>query len=95
MTSFEEADTNNTGSIEKHEWDLLLLEDKRRRIEDEDAHRDQTRKMAWFALWECYFILLVSLAQVRLAWTTHRQSLAAWLPSILFLLLAWFLSLWV
>ena len=51
MTSFEEADTNNTGSIEKHEWDLLLLEDKRRRIEDEDAHRDQTRKMAWFALW--------------------------------------------
>ena len=51
MTSFEEADTNNTGSIEKHEWDLLLLEDKRRRIEDEDAHRNQTRKMAWFALW--------------------------------------------
>ena len=51
MTSFEEADKNNTGSIEKHEWDLLLLEDKRRRIEDEDAHRDQTRKMAWFALW--------------------------------------------
>ena len=51
MTSFEEADNNGDGSIEKHEWDLLLLEDKRRRIEDEDAHRDQTRKMAWFALW--------------------------------------------
>ena len=51
MTSFEEADNNGSGSIEKHEWDLLLLEDKRRRIEDEDAHRDQTRKMAWFALW--------------------------------------------
>ena len=51
MTSFEEADNNGSGSIEKHECDLLLLEDKRRRIEDEDAHRDQTRKMAWFALW--------------------------------------------
>jgi hypothetical protein len=51
VTSFEEADNNGSGSIEKHEWDLLLLEDKRRRIEDEDAHRDQTRKMAWFALW--------------------------------------------
>ena len=50
MTSFEEADNNGSGSIEKHEWDLLLLEDKRRRLEDEDAHRDQTRKMAWFAL---------------------------------------------
>tara|TARA_B110000503_G_C7035680_1_gene365989 strand:- start:674 stop:982 length:309 start_codon:yes stop_codon:yes gene_type:complete len=51
MTSFEEADNNGSGSIEKHEWDLLILEDKRRRLEDEDAHRDQTRKMAWFALW--------------------------------------------
>ena len=51
MTSFEEADNNGSGSIEKHEWDALLLEDKRRRIEDEDTHRDQTRKMAWFALW--------------------------------------------
>jgi len=51
MTSFEEADNNGSGSIEEHEWDLLLLEDKRRRIEDDDAHRDQTRKMAWFALW--------------------------------------------
>jgi hypothetical protein len=38
VTSFEEADNNGSGSIEKHEWDLLLLEDKRRRIEDEDAH---------------------------------------------------------
>jgi len=37
MTSFEEADNNGSGSIEKHEWDLLLLEDKRRRIEDEEG----------------------------------------------------------
>ena len=51
MTSFEEADKDCNGSIEKPEWDALLLEDKRRRLEDEDAHRDQTRKMAWFALW--------------------------------------------
>ena len=51
MTSFEEADKDCNGSIEKSEWDALLLEDKRRRLEDEDAHRDQTRKMAWFALW--------------------------------------------
>ena len=51
MTSFEEADKNGDGSIKKPEWDELLLEDKRRRLEDEDAHRDQTRKMAWFALW--------------------------------------------
>ena len=51
MTSFEEADVSGNGTIEKSEWDSLLLDDKRRRIEDDDAHRDQTRKMAWFALW--------------------------------------------
>ena len=51
MTEFEEADKNGSGAIEKAEWDALLLDDKRRQIEDDDAHRDQTRKMAWFALW--------------------------------------------
>jgi|TARA_R110000796_G_scaffold225481_1_gene341892 hypothetical protein len=51
MTSFEEVDVDNSGSIDKSEWDALALEDKRRRLEDEDAHRDQTRKMAWFSLW--------------------------------------------
>ena len=51
MTSFEEADKNGNGAIQKAEWDEVLLEDKRRRLEDEDAHRDQTRKMAWFSLW--------------------------------------------
>ena len=51
MTEFEDADKNNSGAIEKSEWDELLLEDKRRKIEDSDAYRDQTRKMAWFSLW--------------------------------------------
>jgi hypothetical protein len=51
VTSFEEADKNGNGSIQKAEWDELLFEDRRRRLEDEDAHRDQTRKMAWFSLW--------------------------------------------
>jgi len=51
MTSFEEADSSGNGSIDKPEWEALLLEDKRRRLDDEDAHRDQTRKMAWFSLW--------------------------------------------
>jgi len=51
MTTFEDVDKDKDGSIDKPEWDALLLDDKRRQIEDEDAHRDQTRKMAWFALW--------------------------------------------
>ena len=50
MTSFEETDTNNNGVIEREEFRRLELEDKRRRIDDEDAKRDSQRHMAWFAL---------------------------------------------
>tara|TARA_R110002167_G_scaffold82691_4_gene225496 strand:- start:4444 stop:4767 length:324 start_codon:yes stop_codon:yes gene_type:complete len=51
MNEFNVADKDSSGHIDKEEWDALLLDDKRRKIEDEDAHRDQTRKMAWFSLW--------------------------------------------
>ena len=51
MTTFADVDTDNSGTIDKAEWDALALEDRRRKLEDEDAHRDQTRKMAWFSLW--------------------------------------------
>ena len=51
MTTFADVDTDNSGTIDKAEWDALALEDRRRKLEDEVAHRDQTRKMAWFSLW--------------------------------------------
>mgnify|MGYP003958436721 CR=1 FL=1 len=51
MTEFEKADKDNNGIITQDEWEKLELEDKKRRLDDEDAHRDQTRKMAWFSLW--------------------------------------------
>jgi len=51
MTEFDKVDVDGSGCIDQTEWDKLALDDKRRRIEDEDAHRDQTRKMAWFAMW--------------------------------------------
>jgi len=51
MTEFEKADKDNNGIITKDEWEKLELEDRKRRLDDEDAHRDQTRKMAWFSLW--------------------------------------------
>ena len=50
MTEFEAADTNGSGAVEKEEWDALALEDRRRRLDDEDSKRDQQRKMVWFAL---------------------------------------------
>ncbi len=50
MTTFEDTDTNNNGVIEREEWRKLELEDKRRKMVDEDAKRDSQRKMVWFAL---------------------------------------------
>lgn len=50
MTELEKYDTNGNGVIDPDELALIELEDRRRRMEDEDAHRDAQRRMAWFAL---------------------------------------------
>jgi len=50
MTNFQDADTDGNGLIDKSEWDSLALEDRRRRLDDEDAQRDAQRRMAWFCL---------------------------------------------
>ena len=50
MTTFEDVDTNGSGSIDRSEWDALELEDRRRRLDDEDSQRDAQRRMAWFCL---------------------------------------------
>jgi hypothetical protein len=44
MTEFEKADTNGSGVIEPTEWALLELEDRRRRIDDEDLKRNAERR---------------------------------------------------
>ena len=49
MTEFEKADLNGDGKISKEEW-KIHIERMRREMEDEDAKRDQQRKMVWFAL---------------------------------------------
>jgi len=49
MTEFEKADLDGDGQISKEEMEIYL-EDKRRRMEDDDAQRDAIRKMAWFSL---------------------------------------------
>ena len=45
----EDYDLNNDGVIDAEER-AIMLEDKRRRMEDNDADRDSKRRMAWFAL---------------------------------------------
>ena len=50
MDEFKKFDVNGDGAIDKAEWDALAYEDRKRRLEDEDAQRDAQRKMTWFAL---------------------------------------------
>ena len=49
MTEFEKIDLDGDGEISQREMEIYL-ESKRREMEDEDAKRDQQRKMVWFAL---------------------------------------------
>ena len=49
MVSKEDLDLNGDGVISDEELQIYL-EGKRREMEDEDAKRDQQRKMVWFAL---------------------------------------------
>jgi hypothetical protein len=50
MKKFEDFDKDGNGNIDKAEWDALEYEDRKRRLEDEDAQRDAQRRMTWFAL---------------------------------------------
>jgi len=49
MTEYEKADLDGDGVVSQEEM-KIYLEDKRRRMEDDDAQRDAIRKMAWFSL---------------------------------------------
>jgi hypothetical protein len=42
-------DLNGDGVLDKEER-KIMLDDMRRKMEDDDAQRDSIRKMAWFAL---------------------------------------------
>jgi len=50
MTEIEKYDTNGNGRLDPDELAMIELEDRRRRMEDEDAQRDQQRRMVWFVL---------------------------------------------
>lgn len=46
---FKKMDINGDGEVTAEEY-RIYIEAKRREMEDEDAKRDQQRKMVWFAL---------------------------------------------
>ena len=49
FTMVEEYDLDKNGKLDAEERQLYL-EDRRRKIEDDDAKRDAQRNMTWFAL---------------------------------------------
>ena len=50
MTDLEKYDRNGNGVIDPDELLAIEIEDRRRKMLDDDAHRDAQRHMAWFAL---------------------------------------------
>jgi len=50
MTEMEYYDRNGNGKIDPDEMAWIELEDRRRKMEDADAQRDQQRRMVWFVL---------------------------------------------
>ena len=50
MGEFDKADLDSNGSIDRHEWRELALEDKRREMVDEDLKRNAERRFTGFAL---------------------------------------------
>ena len=49
MTNLDSADLDGDGIVTSEEHEIYI-EKLRREMEDEDAKRDQQRKMVWFAL---------------------------------------------
>jgi len=49
MTTIDRYDLNGDGVLDADERSIML-EDRRRKMEDDDAQRDQQRKMVWFVL---------------------------------------------
>ena len=50
MTDMDHYDKNKNGKIDPEEMAWIELEDRRRKMEDADAQRDQQRRMVWFVL---------------------------------------------
>ena len=74
LTEFDKADSDSNGHIDQREWEKLELEDRRRRLDDENSKRDQQRKMVWFALTG---MLLYPFSIVLTSWLGLKEATAS------------------
>lgn len=71
----EEYDLNGNGRIDADEREIML-EDRRRRMEDADAKRDAQRRMTWFALSGMVLYPLVILVSSLLGFDSAAKLIA-------------------
>jgi len=74
MTEFKAADLDSNGSICVDEWALLDLEDRRRRLDDEDSKRDMQRRVVYFCL---FGMLLYPFCIIVTAWVGLSEATSA------------------
>ena len=71
MTEFDKYDADGNGLIDPAEWQRLELSERKMRIDDENAKRDQQRAMIWFALGG---MLLYPFSIVATSWAGLEQA---------------------
>ena len=65
MVEFDKADLDSNGSIDRHEWRELALEDKRREMIDEDLKRNTERMLVvWCCIGMLIYPFIILLASV-------------------------------
>lgn len=62
MSAFDEIDTDKNGSIDRAEWDAMMLDAEKKRLDDLDHDRDQRRLMAFLALWGLFLYPVLVMA---------------------------------
>ena len=65
MTEFDKADLDSNGSIDRNEWNILALEDKRLEIADQDLKRNTERMLVvWCCIGMLVYPFIILLASV-------------------------------
>ena len=50
MVDFDAVDKDSNGAVTRAEWDVLELDDRKKRLDDEDSKRDMQRSVVKFCL---------------------------------------------
>jgi hypothetical protein len=93
MTDLERYDLDGNGILDADER-AIMLEDKRRKMLDDDAQRDQQRKMVWYVLFGMlgypFFVIISSLVGLDKASDILGSMATIYFPATSLILAAFF-----